>query len=264
MAIAAGMGLIWTSFIRPRIAHSWASLPILATLISAHGLASFMFPTEIAALFFLKIMPVLFVLNFVDTIAFATLINRERNLLGETSMLLQAATTDPLTRAMNRRSVMDEYGNLEMLNHPYRGIAIVCIAVDNFKVTNDTYGHLAGDKVLVEISSRIKSCLRGGDLFARMSGDKFLIVLTNVASHEAQVITERCRKIISRVPVAFEGRTIDTSISVGTVWSPRFEPFGEFRDAADVALYRAKSAGRDCMAFNRKHDFDLQTALDAA
>ena len=264
MAIAAGMGLIWTSFIRPRIAYSWASLPILATLISAHGLASFMFPTEIAALFFLKIMPMLFVLNFVGTIAFATLIDRERNLVGETSMLLQAATTDLLTRAMNRRSVMDGYGNLEMLNHPYRGIAIVCIDVDNFKVTNDTYGHFAGDKVLVEISSRIKSCLRGGDLFARMSGDEFLIVLTNVASHEAQVITERCRKIISRVPVAFEGRTIDTGISVGTVWSPRFEPFGEFRDAADVALYRAKSTGRDCMTFNGKHDFDLQTALDAA
>ncbi len=262
--ISAGAGLTWARFVRPKVTSVWVSLPLLGAFISTHLFAGLLFPSELAIKFFTQIAPVICVLNFAGVGIFAMLIDRERALMGETNRLLLAATTDPLTRALNRRSVIDRYNCLIQLNAPRRGVAMVCIDVDNFKMANDTFGHLAGDKVLVEIAARIRSCLRSDDLFARMSGDEFLIVLTNVASQEAQSITERCRKIISRAPVPFEGETINTSISVGTVWSPRMEEFAEFRDAADAALYQAKSAGRDCMAFNGKHDFNFDFASDAA
>jgi len=262
--VAAGMGLIWRQFVRPRISRSRIALPVLATMISCHLIGAFVFPPDIAVAFLKKVGLPLVILNFAGTAIFAILISREQALMGETTRLLHAATTDPLTKILNRRSVIERYGLVARANAPRRGAAMVCIDVDQFKAINDTYGHLAGDKVLVELSTRITSCLRTDDLFARMSGDEFLIVLTNVASHEAHLITERCRTIVSRAPIAAEGKLINTTISIGTVWSPKLEEFGEFRDAADAALYHAKSAGRDCVAFNGKHDFDFQHVLGAA
>lgn len=263
LMIAASMGLFWAYALRPKLKSKLVSLGSLGVAISMHLLSAFVFPWDFALQLLSLHALELVVLNFAGTAVFALLIFREQSLMGETSKLLHAATTDPLTKVLNRRSVLDRYVVAQNTQKAPRGMAMVCIDLDRFKAINDDHGHLVGDRVLIEMSRRISSCLRDQDLFARMSGDEFLIVLSNVASREAHQITERCRRIVSGIPISAEGISINATISIGTVWSPQYEMFGEFRDAADTALYTAKSAGRNCVAFNDDHDFTPSAAFHA-
>ena len=264
IVIAAIAGLFGRRKVEARIKSSILSLIALSSLISVNMVSAFMLPHDVSVVFFQTMAPLVFALNFFGTVIFTLLITREMTMLGKENSLLEAASTDPLTKIPNRRSVIDKYGEIHDQAIFRRGVAMVCIDVDHFKAINDTFGHLPGDQVRVEISRRISSCLRPTDLFARMSGDEFLVVLTNVSSDEALAIADRCRKIISRAPIATNGMHIQASISVGSVWSNKSEEFSAFRNAADAALYQAKTAGRDCTAFNGKHDFTKRPVITAA
>lgn len=249
ISIASAMGLAWAAFVRPKVKKNLAAYLILAAMISTHLTSVFVLPWDVALVFLSTLAPIMFISNLIGTMIFALLIQREKTLAGYEVNLRFAATTDPLTDILNRRSVVEQYDALSEAAKPRRGIAMVCIDVDKFKDINDTYGHLPGDMVLVEVAQRISSCLRPSDLFARMSGDEFLIVLTNISSADAHTITDRCRKIIATSPIMCEGVAIRTTISVGTVWSREIEEFDTLRDAADTALYQAKEMGRDHVAF---------------
>jgi diguanylate cyclase len=264
VVIAATMGLAWARYVRPKRYSNMISLPILAVMISLHISSVFVMPSGFVVSFLTNVAPMLIALNFLGVGVFAILLHRERSLLSSKNYLMLAAATDPLTKLFNRRSLADQYDRIANHERMRRGFAMVCIDVDNFTAINDRYGQLAGDHVLVDISHRIASCLRPTDLFARLNSDEFLIVLTNVASDDARMITDRCRKLISRAPVATEGSAIRVTISIGTVWSPKAEDFVKFCDAADAALSRAKSLGRDCVAFNSKHDFTDPPSITAA
>lgn len=250
---AAIMGLTWARFLRPKIRSDFIALPLLSAMISAHILACVLLPESIMIMFLTTLAPILIMLNFVCTAIFATLIYRERALLGEKNRLHNEAATDPLTRILNRRSATTAYCALKRRAPPPRGIALSCIDIDKFKAINDVYGHLAGDKVLKDIAMRMETCLRPEDIYCRMSGDEFLFVLINVTSEQARQITERCRSLISRVPVTYNQNTIDVSISLGTVWSQDLLDFEAFRNSADKVLYEAKKNGRNRIAFDIQH-----------
>lgn len=247
--ISATMGLVWNHQISPRLSNILVSLPILASMISLNFLAAFLLPAPVTALIFRDVVPLAVAFNFAGTGIFALLIYREIELADEANRLRYEATTDPLTRVLNRRYAVEFYSDVIRGKSAKKGVAISCIDVDNFKKVNDSYGHLAGDQVLVNSARRISSCLRQDDIFCRMSGDEFLIVMTNVNQTEARLISERCRAIVTEAPIVFEGNEISASISIGTVWARQAPVFDQFRNSADAALYRAKAMGRNCSSF---------------
>lgn len=251
--IALAMGLLWAYYVRPRIKNPILSYPILATMISTHLLSGLLLPADLVARFFTHLAPILFIGNIVGSNVIGLLIRREMALVGETKRLSVAAMTDPLTKIFNRRSAIEAYEQMLNKPRPKPGIAMCCIDLDKFKKINDTYGHLAGDQVLQEVVERLSTCLRPADIFCRMGGDEFVIVLVNVSSDEAHSISKRCSSVISRVPIACDETSITASISVGSVWSPVPLHFEEFRSMADEALYNAKKDNLNRPTFNIAH-----------
>jgi len=136
--------------------------------------------------------------------------------------------------------------------------SLVCLMLDldHFKQVNDTYGHAAGDDVLRELSHRIESQVRGSDVAARYGGEEFVILLPHTGVDAGRLLAERIRHAVSASPVVFgDGRELTITASIGIAsTTPQESDFdmktlGESLIArADVALYSAKSAGRNCIS----------------
>jgi diguanylate cyclase (GGDEF)-like protein len=128
-------------------------------------------------------------------------------------------------------------------------LAVVLADVDHFKKVNDTHGHAAGDAILREASARMRTALRAYDSIGRYGGEEFLIVLSDCDTDAAVVVAERARTCVAATPVRVGDTDIPLSISLGVVStssSPE-DPDGLIH-AADSALYRAKSGGRNRVA----------------
>ena len=246
--LAGSGGLIWAYFIRGKISNHSQESAVLGLMISAHLLAIFTLPADLIWRFWVEIAPVLVVFNLLGAILIGSLLNREEKLATKNEALLDAATTDPLTRLYNRRSAVKAYETLQELHKESHGTAMLCFDVDNFKAVNDTYGHVFGDAVLAEISSRVGSALRPADIFSRLGGDEFLIILPTVTLEETQSIAERCRAIIASETIVKDGQSAAVTISVGAEWLPDRPDFLTFVARADEALYHAKHLGRNCVA----------------
>ena len=121
--------------------------------------------------------------------------------------------------------------------------------IDHFKALNDTCGHLAGDRCLVEIAAALRELVpRKGDLLARYGGEEFAVILTATDSEGAQLLAERIRSAITEINVADLNampRTITLSIGVATVTWPSGLTPQDLIDEADRALYQAKRSGRN-------------------
>jgi diguanylate cyclase (GGDEF)-like protein len=144
------------------------------------------------------------------------------------------ADTDPLTGLFNRRAwnTMLERSISPAVAEP---VHVLMIDLDDFKRFNDLFGHPEGDRLLVECAARWSSALREGDLLARLGGEEFGVLLTDMTLDEAVAVAERMRAAVPR------GQTA----SVGIVtWSSSETP-SEVVQRADAALYDAKAAGRD-------------------
>ncbi len=252
LMIAAGMGLIWARWIRIRIKNDMMAYVALGLAISAHLVAGLFLPASVRDVFFDAVAPTLFIADVLGAFLLSTLIGRERAFITERDTLRSAASTDSLTGLMNRDAAVSNYGKVRRVKDPSQGAAMLCIDVDHFKTINDTHGHLRGDKVLVEISARMSACLRPDDIFARMSGDEFVIVLNHLSAEQAHAVASRCQESVAAEPVMADGVDIDVSVSVGCTWVPGKPGFNELRFSADEALYRAKEHGRNCLAFEKK------------
>ncbi|MEO0929205.1 MAG: diguanylate cyclase [Pseudomonadota bacterium] len=250
MMVAGTMACIWGYFLRERIKNETAGLLLLAFMISQHMVVALFLPPALRDSFFIGLGPTLLMANLIGALLLGKLIARERALIAETSRLENEATTDPLTKLINRKTATAAFRDLPELGDPSHGRTMLCIDVDSFKHINDTHGHIQGDKVLVEIADRLSSCLRPEDIISRISGDEFVIVLSNVTPAEAQAIAERCRNAISRKPIQFDEGSLTSSISIGAFWTQLAMSFDNLRERADQALYRAKSNGRDRVAFD--------------
>lgn len=117
--------------------------------------------------------------------------------------------------------------------------------IDFFKKVNDTYGHLAGDFILKELSLRIKTILRDTDVFVRFGGEEFLILLPMTKIAGAMVIAKRILSVAASEPFLFQNYKIDVTISIGITSPLKSDTIATLIARADQALYKAKTNGRN-------------------
>lgn len=159
------------------------------------------------------------------------------------------ATRDRLTNAFNRHQ-FDEALDRE-LSYQKRvghGLAIVIFDVDHFKRVNDTYGHPAGDAVLKEIGQRVPTCIRIEDIFARIGGEEFALLVRSDSLEGVKILAERLRSSMEKKPVDASGAEIHFTVSIGVLYIKGKDlPItpAQVIETADQALYEAKEAGRN-------------------
>lgn len=154
---------------------------------------------------------------------------------------------DALTGLPNRALLHERLGHaLARRNRrPAEGLAVVFLDVDRFKVINDRKGHAAGDELLVEIANRLRSAVRSSDTIARLGGDEFTIVLEGVADTDAALETVARIQERMQEPMLLQGYPVNVSLSAGVVMSDdTYATPDELLRDADIAMYRAKIAGR--------------------
>ncbi|MFM2587879.1 diguanylate cyclase domain-containing protein [Vibrio sp. TBV020] len=152
---------------------------------------------------------------------------------------------DELTHLPNRRYFMytlSEHFDAALRSDHKDRFAILNIDLDKFKHINDTYGHGAGDKVLIATAERLKSVLRSSDLVARMGGDEFLILLPRIDRVEdVDVINIELQKAVCHTPVIFEQNLITISVSVGfALYKPELKDVDDMLRLADIRMYEEK------------------------
>ena len=154
----------------------------------------------------------------------------------------QLAELDALTGLYNRRAFHDALQREVARARRYdRQLALVALDLDDFKRVNDTQGHLAGDAVLAEVGRRILGLVRATDIACRFGGDEFAVILPESTRADAELLAERIVRAIAAKPVEKVGAI---GASAGAAELAPQDKGADLFDRADVALYRAKDAGR--------------------
>lgn len=180
------------------------------------------------------------------------ILRRQENLISSRDRFRLLATKDSLTGIWNRRSIdpilSDE---LNRASHADRSTGALLIDLDHFKKINDTYGHLAGDFVLQEVSRRLKTTIRAYDSIGRYGGEEFLVVVPGSGEIELCELAERLRTVVEKDPIWVGGHQIRLTLSVGAVLAPprAGNTVQSVLANADSALYKAKKFGRNRYVF---------------
>jgi diguanylate cyclase (GGDEF)-like protein/PAS domain S-box-containing protein len=166
--------------------------------------------------------------------------------------LQKQSTIDELTGAYNRRQFYNlantEIKRSKRLRHP---LSMALIDIDYFKSVNDTYGHAAGDRVLVSFAHTCQQNIRDIDMLSRIGGDEFVIILPETASDQAYIALERLRQELASRPIDYNETAIPITISCGIAsLAGKTESLDQLMERADQALYQAKQAGRNCVSVN--------------
>ena len=169
---------------------------------------------------------------------------------------LRLAMTDPLTGLHNRRYAFPHLARIvERAQESGRRFAVMVMDLDRFKSVNDTYGHAAGDAVLVEVAKRLRSNLRAVDLLARIGGEEFLVALPDTSLDAARTTAERLRRVISAspVPLPVSGGSVPVTLSIGLALGDGTgaQSVEELIGLADRALMGSKSDGRNQVTVGR-------------
>lgn len=172
---------------------------------------------------------------------------RINDLSVELKEAIAGLTTDPLTQVSNRKGFMEDLKvSLEAGKSQQLPLVLMMIDADNFKLLNDEYGHLAGDKVLYFLAQSIKSITRSGDKVYRYGGEEFAVVLNRCDQEQAFAVADKIRSKIEHSHLIYSGRTIHVTVSVGVTTHQKGDSFEELFSRADEALYRAKKARKNC------------------
>lgn len=156
------------------------------------------------------------------------------------------ATTDGLTSLVNHKTFYEILEKELWRSRRYGGqISLIMVDIDNLKEINDAYGHRAGDRVIKEVSRRIKECIRQIDTAARYGGDEFAVILPSTSLNDALVVAERMVDAVSHSPTTWRKEHIPLSISAGLgQYDADMNP-EDITSRSDQALYMAKQAGKN-------------------
>ncbi|MGE5584760.1 MAG: GGDEF domain-containing protein [Bacillota bacterium] len=228
------------------------SLAVLATGGGADGLSGL-------NLFRFVFMIAMFLLF---SFFFGTLVEEEKKLRQE---ILALSRTDPLTGIYNHRHLLDVLRNeLKRAARYDEPLAVSMTDLDLFKSVNDTFGHLAGDKILTELVDTMKRTFRATDCLARYGGDEIAVVMPKAGQHEALAALERARDAVARASFSGpNGQSLRVTISAGVaVFPDHGEDALTLLDRADRAMYAAKNSGGNRVQLY--HPSLAEMALEAA
>jgi two-component system, cell cycle response regulator len=176
------------------------------------------------------------------------MIGLHREIDTKNKLLEEMAHTDPLTGLPNRRAI-EEWAKRQLRGAARHGYSlwVVHMDLDGFKNINDSYGHEAGDQVLLGIARVLKEHTRASDIGGRMGGDEFLFVMTHVEKANIPLTVERLRQKIASLNFCLGGKSISVTASFGVCGFQGKEPpeFSLLVRQADNALYDAKRGGRN-------------------
>ena len=190
-------------------------------------------------LHYFNLITVLLLLIFMAGMYYRLVVQSERQ-------LREMATTDPLTRLRNRRSVLDTLG-LEAAKQRRDGhpLSFVLCDVDHFKSINDTHGHEAGDQVLKAVAKILRAGVREIDHAARWGGEEFLLLLPETGLSDASLVASRLREHIASLTVPGKEGVLRVTMTFGVSTLGLNEPIEHAIARADKALYKGKHTGRN-------------------
>ena len=172
--------------------------------------------------------------------------------------ILYLANHDGLTTTLNRRFFYEESERAVTTipsKQQAQSVTILLLDLDHFKKINDKYGHAVGDLVLQEFTNQVKTQIRSNDLFGRLGGEEFAILLKDLTLKQSIEIAQRICNVVYKTPVYLEdGSSLNVSVSIGLSYQtlPYCIPFQQLINRADDALYKAKEKGRNqlCLETN--------------
>jgi len=175
---------------------------------------------------------------------------------------LQKANTDGLTQLWNRKKILEILE--EELNRNFREnipLGVIMLDIDNFKTINDTYGHLIGDDVIIEVASRLKKKIRSYDKIGRYGGDELLLILPGLGRQDAKNIAERLRQSVCAEKIQTEAGALNITVSLGvSIFDTASRPSTKkMIEESDLALYVAKGRGRNIAVVS---EFDMAIEKD--
>ena len=180
----------------------------------------------------------------------------EHSLKQQNSTLSVLASTDYLTGVMNKRmfsEISERY--FQTAQKDNFSLTLLLLDLDHFKKINDTYGHQVGDKLLIQFVKTIKNTLAKSDIFARIGGEEFAILLSQIDKDDAYNLAETIRKEVENISIRYKGQNIFVKTSIGiTQNSPTDNSFDDIFSRSDMALYKAKKEGRNrtcCAPFSK-------------
>ncbi|MDN2658433.1 MULTISPECIES: putative bifunctional diguanylate cyclase/phosphodiesterase [Neptunomonas] len=192
----------------------------------------------------------------------------ERELKDSFDRVKRLAERDALTNLANRHLFDETFKVAVSNNHRNQAcLALILFDLDNFKLINDSFGHGAGDGLLIKVCKRISAVLRGSELFARLGGDEFIILLTNLNSpYDVARIAQRIQ-IAMQAPFEIDGKEFNVSISIGISIdnAQTNHSSEELLKYADIAMYRSKQSGRGQISFfeeTMQHETQRRLALE--
>lgn len=164
--------------------------------------------------------------------------------------LLYLAQRDPLTGLYNRHRFQEQlYHSINNAQHNHSSFALFYFDLDEFKYINDTFGHSAGDSVLIRIANEVHNLVRGGETLARLGGDEFALLTSLQQHNEINALANRIVTAVSSIPFRFRGRHLRMTTSLGVAVFPDHGMDTEDLVArADAAMYQAKSQGKNTWA----------------
>jgi len=177
------------------------------------------------------------------------IIDLQEELLKKKDEAQHLAMTDSLTGLRNRRAMLDSlHLDEDRTRRERQPLGLVMVDLDGFKAVNDSYGHAAGDQVLMSAADCLRACVRGGDYVGRWGGEEFLIALPGADIIQCAEVADRCRRLLSNQRVRLDnGFALRVTASFGATSGEGVDRPDLFQliEQADRALYWAKEGGRD-------------------